>query len=257
MFGALLGIQAFGVLFAIPVSAVRGVWLVMMQTEMQRGMHHVLRWSLLLLALLIPCVTIFPLLFFNQLTEDVWSQNIVIGFWVVPSLVIVLCNKQTNQTWFYFLWLTTYLAFMGAYLLMQARNLGVNISETLAKIDLPWLWSMMHADFCLTNVFVTDLVWLALHGMMEDSEANASNSDMSPVNDRDPARTCLAIQALLPLHDARFDQLPGLESRSVNAGVICLRFDTAASAQAAANMALSDGILLPLASFVPVEQRHQ
>ena len=257
MFGALLGIQAFGVLFAIPVSAVRGVWLVMMQTEMQRGMHHVLRWSLLLLALLIPCVTIFPLLFFNQLTEDVWSQNIVIGFWVVPSLVIVLCNKQTNQTWFYFLWLTTYLAFMGAYLLMQARNLGVNISETLAKIDLPWLWSMMHADFCLTNVFVTDLVWLALHGMMEDSEANASNSDMSPVNDRDPARTCLAIQALLPLHDARFDQLPGLESRSVNAGVICLRFDTAASVQAAANMALSDGILLPLASFVPVEQRHQ
>ncbi|CAE7021305.1 unnamed protein product [Symbiodinium sp. CCMP2456] len=256
MFGALLGMQAFGVLFAIPVSAVRGIWLVMMQTEMRRCMHQVLRGSMWLLALLIPCVTIFPLLFFNQLTEDAWSQNIVLGFWVVPSLVIVFCSKQTNQSWFYFLWLTTYLAFMGVYLLRQACNLGVKISDILAKIDLPWLWSTMHADFCLTNVFVTDLVWLALHGVMEDSEAHGSDSDMSPLNDREPARTCLAIQASLPLDDVHFTQLPGLESKSEKAGVTCLHFETAAFAQAAASTPLSHGRLVPLASFVPLEPRH-
>ena len=79
---------------------------------------------------------------------------------------------------------------------------------------------------------------------------------MSPVNDREPARTCLAIQGSLPLYDIAFSQLPGLESRSVKTGVTCLHFETAASAQAAASTPLSDGLLLPLASFVSLEPRH-
>ena len=177
IFAAPLGLQAFGVLFAIPISAVRGIWLVMMRPEMQRCMQKVLQGSLWLLALLIPCITVFPLLFLTQLTEDELSEAILMAFWLVPSFLIVYLSKQTSETWFYFLWLLAYVGLMGLFLFQQARLFKVTISDVLGKIDIPWLWSMMHADFCLTNVFVTDLVsWTHLGNLNAIQNAGQSVS---------------------------------------------------------------------------------
>ena len=54
--------QIMGVLFSIPVSAVRGVWRVMLHYQDNKNMTKVLSCVMWLLAVLIPFVTVFPLM---------------------------------------------------------------------------------------------------------------------------------------------------------------------------------------------------
>ena len=160
---SMLGLEVFGFLVSIPISVLRGVWLLLIRKDARNVVtQRVLRGLMWLLAFLIPFVTVFPLAFFNQLTEDVPSQQILTSFWLLPSFFIVPCNDEAHETWFYFLWLCIYISLLGSFIWQQQARLNIDLGQALRLLDLPWLWSILHADFCLSNVLITDLILLVL-----------------------------------------------------------------------------------------------
>ena len=254
MFAVPLGLQVFGLLVAIPIAAVRGIWFVMAWGGIGSHMRHVLQAAMWLLALLIPFVTIFPLMFFNQLTEDVESHQILLAFWWVPSLLIAYMSAVTHETWFYFMWLAAYIGLFTDFLWRQAALFNIDIQTVVADLDIPWLWSLMHANFCFTNVVITDII----RKVLPDSPAN-SPDDMEPsqppsprIQEQEIPLVALALPRPAAPSEVEFGGMTGLAEARTVAGVSVLKFQSEAQMQQASRQAGGFCDIVPLTSLVSV-----
>jgi len=54
-----------------------------------------------------------------------------------------------------------YLGFFSWFVFSQIEVLK-NIWKTLQELDWPYVWSLLHAEFCIMNVLVTDVLELIL-----------------------------------------------------------------------------------------------
>ena len=257
LFAVPLGLQVFGLLVAIPIAAVRGIWFVMAWGGMGSHMRHVLQAAMWLLASLIPFVTIFPLMFFNQLAEDVESHHILLAFWWVPSLLIAYKSAETHETWFYFMWLAAYIGLFTYFLWRQALLFNIDIQTVVADLDIPWLWSVMHANFCFTNVVITDLI----RKVLPDSPANRPET-MEPsqppsprVQEQDIPLVALALPCPAVQSAGEFGMIGLVEARSV-AGVSVLKFQSEAHMQQASRQAGVFRDIVPLTSLISVKVPH-
>ena len=249
MFAVPLGLQVFGILVAIPISAVRGLWFIMIRPKMRS--NRILHAAMWLVAFLIPFVTIFPLLFFNQLTENPESQYIIFAFWVFPSMTIIAAGAYRSETWFYFGWLTVYCGLVGYFLYYQSQIMKIDVQRAVRHLDLPWLWSVMHSDFCLTSVIITDLVCLVLG----DQEGNEESEESYDTEDEDEeqhpeqemSKKCVVVPQMAFSVSDHIRSLPGFEKESVEQGLTMVSFDSKTSAEAAARE--MNGQLLPLNSL--------
>ncbi|CAE7671724.1 unnamed protein product [Symbiodinium sp. CCMP2456] len=244
-FAVPLGLQIFGVLLTVPISAVRGLWFITIRPEMRnkRALHT----GMWLVAFLIPFVTIFPLLFFTQLTEDSQSQAIIYVFWLLPSLRIISAGKTRSETWFYFGWLTLYCFLVGCFLGRQSWIMSLDVQSVIHHLDGPWLWSMMHADFCLTNVIITDLVCFVLGDMEEEEDVEA---------ELELSKACMAVSKMPVGVTDEMQNLPGFQSARVVDGHSILDFASEAEARAASSHDLTDGRLVSLSSLVSLATSH-
>lgn len=170
-FAALLGLMLFAILFTLPISAVRGVWLLLLPPNdanvdecSRNGMFDILCGLIRFLGCLIPAITVFPLLFCTQLSEDDTSLTLLQEFWLVPPLILVCCSSgdSVRTLTFYLVWLALYLFLFCRFLLRQIDILDQDLAKILANADYAWLWSMMHVDFCISNVVVTDIIYSIL-----------------------------------------------------------------------------------------------
>ena len=254
MFAVPLCMQMFGILFAIPIAAVRGVWFVMAWFHTGTDMQHVLQATMWLLALLIPFVTVFPLMLFNQLTEDVQSHRILIAFWTFPSLLIMSKSRYTGETWFYFIWLAAYIGIMAYFFRRQTQLFDIDLSTVIANLDLPWLWSLMHADFCLTNVVVTDMLCLIVTDLGHHETSNEVSAP-ERIDELEIPCVGLALQHSIPLADGLCDTLAGLQDSRTVAGVSVLKFQDELFVQLAARQVFEDGHVVPLASLINVQRQ--
>ena len=134
MFAVPLGLQVFGALLTIPISAVRGLWFVMIRPKMRS--NRILHAAMWLVAFLIPFVCLFPLRFCNQLTEDSESQNIIFAFWLFPAMTIICAGEYKGETWFYFGWLTVYCGLVGYFLYHQSQ-MNIGVQQVVRYLDLP------------------------------------------------------------------------------------------------------------------------
>lgn len=250
MFAVPLGLQVFGVLLTIPISAVRGLWFVMIRPKMRS--NRILHAAMWLVAFLIPFVDLFPLRFCNQLTEDSESQNIIFAFWLFPAMTIICAGEYRGETWFYFGWLTVYCGLVGYFLYHQSQIMNIGVQQVVRYLDLPRLWSLMHSDFCLTSVIITDLVCLVL-GNQEGIEESDENEDEEQHSELEMSKTCIAVsQPALAVTD-EIRNLTGFQNESVEEGLTMVTFDSEISARAAANQTLTHGRLVHSSSlFRPV-----
>ena len=253
IFSVALSCQIMGVLFSIPVSAVRGVWCVMLHFEDNKNMTKVLSCVMWLLAVLIPFVTVFTLMFFNQLTEDTESRDLVISFWAAPSLLIFLSRAKASKTWFYFVWICSYFVPLALFLYQQVQNLNIHMEKVLSYIDIPLIWSMMHADFCITNVIITDLILLVLD--VVPSEPSQDHVAEHHWTRTDIPLTCLAVKESLSETDV--PRLPGLLWSRNFQGLCLVRFDTEESVELAAKRSDLQCVMVPLRKVVPEPDLHQ
>lgn len=250
MFAVPLGLQVFGVLLTIPISAVRGLWFVMIRPKMRS--NRILHAAMWLVAFLIPFVDLFPLRFCNQLTEDSESQNIIFAFWLFPAMTIICAGEYKGETWFYFGWLTVYCGLVGYFLYHQSQIMNIGVQQVVRYLDLPRLWSLMHSDFCLTSVIITDLVCLVL-GNQEGIEESDENEDEEQHSELEMSKTCIAVsQPALAVTD-EIRNLTGFQNEFVEEGLTMVTFDSEISARAAANQTLTHGRLVHSSSlFRPV-----
>ena len=250
MFAVPLGLQVFGVLLTIPISAVRGLWFVMIRPKMRS--NRILHAAMWLVAFLIPFVDLFPLRFCNQLTEDSESQNIIFAFWLFPAMTIICAGEYKGETWFYFGWLTVYCGLVGYFLYHQSQIMNIGVQQAVRYLDLPRLWSLMHSDFCLTSVIITDLVCLVL-GNQEGIEESDENEDEEQHSELEMSKTCIAVsQPALAVTD-EIRNLTGFQNEFVEEGLTMVTFDSEISARAAANQTLTHGRLVHSSSlFRPV-----
>eukprot|EP00971_Amphidinium_carterae_P023224 458278-Amphidinium_carterae.1 len=98
---AALGSSAFGVLFTLPVSVTRGLWLMMIESKADSHLRDILSGLLQILSVALPCVTIFPLLYYNQLVMDQPSQKLLLAFWTCPTAIMAVWYKHHGETYFY------------------------------------------------------------------------------------------------------------------------------------------------------------
>ena len=250
MFAVPLGLQVFGVLVAIPISAVRGLWFVMIRPKMRS--NRILHAAMWLVACLIPFVVLFPLRFGNQLTEDSWSQYIIGAFWLTPAMTIISAGKYRGETWFYFVFITLYCVLLAIFLYHQSQIMKIDVQQVVRHFDFPWLWSLMHSDFCLTSVIITDLVCLVL-GNQEGIEESDENKDEEQHTELEMSKTCIAVSQPAFAVTDEIRNLSGFQNESVEEGLTMVTFDSEISARAAANQTLTHGRLVHSSSlFRPV-----
>merc|ERR1719223_73813 len=168
---ALLGWKVFSNLLTLPISLVRGIWLFLLEekdTVVRSDLSCLMRY----LAIIVPLINAFPLLFVSQLTESrlVWQP--LLGFWLLPQLWIVGRPDSSYMQWsFYPIWLCLYLGFFCWFVYIQIDVLDLHIWKTLQNLDLPYIWSLLHAEFCIMNVLVTDMLELTLRRRLRRSAA--------------------------------------------------------------------------------------
>lgn len=204
---AVLGTVVFGSLLSLPISLVRGLWLLLLPPDVDSteaaaeqplllsedgstgevpantgsedgstrdrpgntGMLNVLCHLMKLLACLIPIVGLFPLLFAVQLTEDEEAKKVLLAFWLCPQAWIVARPGSTGpaspyrRLSFYPIWLCTYGLLFAWFLQKQFHFLRLDFMEYIINLDWPLAWSWMHAEFCIMNVLVTDVLDFVLH----------------------------------------------------------------------------------------------
>merc|ERR1712032_487523 len=159
---ALLGWKVFSNLLTLPISLVRGIWLFLLD-EKDADVRSNLSCLMRDLAVIMPLIIGFPLLFVSQLTESrrVWQP--LLGFWLLPQLWITSRTDSSLVQWsFYPIWLCLYLGFFSWFVFSQIEVLNLNIWKTLQELDWPYVWSLLHAEFCIMNVLVTDVLELIL-----------------------------------------------------------------------------------------------
>lgn len=169
---ACLGVDLFVVLFTLPISAVRAVWLMLVRGEGcaqdwnkdRTGTEvMILSAALRLIAFLTPLLTVFSLMYFGQVAQDSrWSRRSLFAFWLLPSVGILLGREYYRGQYFYITWLTVYL---GTFLTFVYQQKHMHIGYYLKHADWPLLWSMMHAEFGVANVFFTDMIVFMLSGI--------------------------------------------------------------------------------------------
>lgn len=159
---SLLGWKVFSSLLTLPISLVRGIWLFLLD-EKDELVRSDLSCLMRFLAIIIPLISAFPLLFASQLTESrqVWQP--LLGFWLLPQVWIASRQDSSFRQWsFYPVWLCLYLGFFCWFVYTQMEVLDLEIWKTLQNLDWPYVWSLLHADFCIMNVLVTDVLELIL-----------------------------------------------------------------------------------------------
>jgi len=174
---ALLGWKVFSSLLSLPVSLVRGMWLFACEEE-EADVLSVLSCLMRYLALALPLTSAFPMLFAAQLTESrlVWQP--LLGFWLVPQLYIISRPSTSFKQWsFYASWLCLYLAFFCWFLYTQFDVLDVSIWRILQDLDFPYVWSLLHAEFCIMNVVVTDTLEIILHASSHKQEGQEQQQE--------------------------------------------------------------------------------
>merc|ERR1712032_507444 len=157
---ALLGWKVF--MLTLPISLVRGIWLFLLD-EKDADVRSNLSCLMRDLAVIMPLIIGFPLLFVSQLTESrrVWQP--LLGFWLLPQLWITSRTDSSFVQWsFYPIWLCFYFGFFSWFVFSQIEVLNLNIWKTLQELDWPYVWSLLHAEFCIMNVLVTDVLELIL-----------------------------------------------------------------------------------------------
>jgi hypothetical protein len=179
-FSALLGWMVFSHLFSLPISLVRGLWLLLLEPE-DTGDEWQVNPSLLGIlctlmryqACITPLITIFPLLFAFQLVEDNESWWYLFAFWLLPQLWILAQSSVQQQGWeltvfayrsvhFYGVWVLIYVACFLLFLNRQFSILNMSLVNYLWESDWPLAWSWMHMDFCIMNVLITDVIGMIL-----------------------------------------------------------------------------------------------
>lgn len=201
-FSALLGWMVFSHLFSLPISLVRGLWLLLLEPE-DTGDEWQVNPSLLGIlctlmryqACITPLITIFPLLFAFQLVEDNESWWYLFAFWLLPQLWILAQSSVQQQGWeltvfayrsvhFYGVWVLIYVACFLLFLNRQFSILNMSLVNYLWESDWPLAWSWMHMDFCIMNVLITDVIGMILgenKGLVTNPSAPADPS--APASD--------------------------------------------------------------------------
>jgi len=109
---SLLGWKVFSCLLTLPISLVRGIWLLLLEKKDDELVCGVLSCLMRYLAFIMPLINAFPLLFASQLTESrlVWQP--LLGFWLLPQVWIISRPDSSFMRWsFYPVWLCLYLGF--------------------------------------------------------------------------------------------------------------------------------------------------
>lgn len=201
MFSSALGVEIFGLLFTLPVSMVRAVWLVLLrpdgddqfrpETSENANSTDILHGLLLQFACTIPLVTIFQLLFCIQLTEDDWSIIFLLWFLMFPSMYLLTRHQHCHDFQFYVWWVIGYFTTFGLFLGRQVQLFNGDVVHLLLNTDWPGLWSLMHVDFCVMNVLITDLIFMMLEGTPWRS-AHMSELSSTPLSVAGSAWSCVA-----------------------------------------------------------------
>jgi hypothetical protein len=160
---SLLGWKVFSCLLTLPISLVRGIWLLLLEEKDDELVCGVLSCLMRYLAFIMPLINAFPLLFASQLTESrlVWQP--LLGFWLLPQVWIISRPDSSFMRWsFYPVWLCLYLGFFCWFVYTQIEVLNLEIWKTLQNLDWPYVWSLLHTDFCIMNVLVSDVLELIL-----------------------------------------------------------------------------------------------
>lgn len=131
----------------------------------------------------------------------------------------------------------------------------IDVQQVVRHFDFPWLWSLMHSDFCLTSVIITDLVCLVL-GNQEGTEERDKNEDEEQHRELEMSKTCIVVsQSALAVTD-EIRKLPGFQNESVEDGLTMVTFDSETSARAAANQTMTEGRLVHISSLCRPVNSH-
>jgi len=175
---AVLGWKVFSSLLSLPISLVRGIWLFILE-EKDEDVRSVLSCLMRYLAVIIPLTSAFPLLFAAQLTESrrVWQP--LLGFWIVPQLWIISRPSSSFEQWnFYAIWICLYLGFFCWFVFTQIDMLNVSILRMLQDLDWPYVWSLLHAEFCIMNVVVTDTLEMIMRATRQKRQGEEEEEEV-------------------------------------------------------------------------------
>eukprot|EP00415_Alexandrium_ostenfeldii_P004238 UN4238 len=193
-----LGARFLVVLFVLPVSCVRTVWFMNLPAEgaghdaqprlavrsssdiamgghcrtcemaIHDAYHLVLRHLLFLMVFMMPLLTSFPLLFFNQLAEDRTVLSLHLCIWVYPSVLLFVCHEYCHKIWFYPAWAIGYAMLFGYFVHREMSIYNISISTLEKYWDIPYILSSMHFEFCTSSVILSDALYACLLGDPDD-----------------------------------------------------------------------------------------
>jgi len=172
VFASWNGTYLFCTLFTLPISLVRGVWLLIGQggpyAEKLKGL-------LPALIFLIPFVNAFPLYFMCQVTfSDKAAKRSLLLFWWLPSLTLFGFREQADKTYYFCIFVSLYLGSFAVFLWYEHKCLPPHLWQFLQNFDWSVWWCAMHAEFCLSNVIITDVLRLLLNTNQEHVYDNSS-----------------------------------------------------------------------------------
>jgi len=215
-FSALLGWLVFAHLFSLPISLVRGLWLLLLKPpdeEETQDKHPavlgILSSVMRFQACIIPLITIFPLLFAFQIVEDNTSWRYLLGFWLVPQVWILAqrssgekVNENTvfayRSIHFYTIWLLAYIGSFAFFLHRQFEIFNASVLDYIRDMDWPMAWSWMHVDFCVMNVVITDVIGMIIKDNRGPAPVGSPTEEAARFVDAgrvDPHRCCVVIDA--------------------------------------------------------------
>jgi len=199
-FSAILGWMVFSHLFSLPISLVRGLWLLLLKPEdtedgwdVNPSLVGILCTVMRYQACVTPLITVFPLLFAFQLVEDNGSWWYLFAFWLLPQLwILAQCSSQQKDLeltvfayrsiQFYAIWVLIYIVCFLLFLNRQFSLLNMSLFKYIWECDWPLAWSWMHTDFCIMNVLITDVIGMILQENTERvADPSAPTHPSAPV----------------------------------------------------------------------------
>merc|ERR1711862_560260 len=90
--------------------------------------HLALRHCFFLMVFMLPLLTAFPLLFFNQLAEDCTILTIQLCIWIYPSLFLCLCHEYCEKLWFYPVWAIGYVSLIVFFVYKEMSIYSISMS---------------------------------------------------------------------------------------------------------------------------------
>merc|ERR1711933_558577 len=124
---------------------------------------------------MLPLLTAFPLLFFNQLAEDRTILTIQHCIWIYPSFFLCLCHEYCEKLWFYPVWAIGYVLLFVFFVYKEMSIYSISMSTVERIWDIPYTLSSTHFEFCVSSVCLSDALYACLLGEPDDKSIANSN----------------------------------------------------------------------------------